>query len=84
MSRTNIAFTCGASTMEPPQPRESAGAAGIDVSVEVTTAALPELHLKGQITTTPNSTSLDGEGSLTWMFATRSRRARIAVRCNVC
>ena len=37
----NIRLNCGASASESPQPPESAGAAGIDLSVEVTTAALP-------------------------------------------
>ena len=37
----NIRLNCGASASEQPQPPESAGAAGIDLSVEVTTAALP-------------------------------------------
>ena len=37
---SNIRLNCGASASEQPQPSESAGAAGIDLSVEVTTAAL--------------------------------------------
>jgi hypothetical protein len=37
----NIRLNCGASASEQPQPPESAGAAGIDLSVEVTTAAQP-------------------------------------------
>jgi len=40
-SRPNIRLNCGASASEQPQPPESAGAAGIDLSVEVTTAAQP-------------------------------------------
>jgi hypothetical protein len=40
-SESNIRLNCGASASEQPQPPESAGAAGIDLSVEVTTAAQP-------------------------------------------
>jgi hypothetical protein len=84
ISRPNITFTCGATTLKQPQPPESAGAAGIDLSVEATTAALPELRLEGQITSTKIQARSAPEGRLTGMFAALGRRARIAVRCYVC
>jgi len=82
--RTNITFTCGATTLEPPQPPESAGAAGIDLSVEVTTAARLELRQKGQAISTKIQPRSTAKGRSAGVFATRSRRARIAVRCYVC
>jgi len=80
----NIRLNCGASASEQPQPPELAGAAGIDLSVEVTTAALPELRLEGQAVSTKIEPRSTAKGRSAGVFATRSRRARIAVRCNVC
>jgi hypothetical protein len=84
ISRPNITFTCGATTSEPPQPPESAGAAGIDVSVEVTTAALRGLGLEGQTVSTKIETRSTAEGRLICNCATLGRRTPIAVRCYVC
>jgi len=45
ISRPNIAFTCGATTLESPRPPEVAWAAGLCVSVEVSSAApLDDIH----------------------------------------
>ena len=82
--RTNITFTCGASTLGPRQPPESAGAAGIDLSVEVTTAALPGLRLKGRTIEAQIETRSTAEGRLIDDCATLGRRTPIAVRCYVC
>jgi len=84
VGKPNITFTCGATTLEQPQPPESAGAAGIDVSVEVTTAALPVFRLQGQTVSTKIETRSTAEGRLIDDCATLGRRTPIAVRCYVC
>jgi len=81
---SNITFTCGATTLEPPQPLESAGAAGIDLSVEVTTAAPPGLRLKAKSVEAQIETRSTAEGRLICNCATLGRRTPIAVRCYVC
>jgi len=82
--RTNITFTCGATTLEPPRRQDAAGAAGIDLSVELSTAAQLEGIHRGLAISAEIDARSAAKGRLIKRCATRSRRARIAVRCYVC
>jgi len=59
-------------------------AAELDVSVEMTAAARLELRQKRQTTSRKIQPRSTAKGRSAGVFATRSRRARIAVRCYVC
>jgi hypothetical protein len=60
----NIRLNCGESASESPQPPELAGAAGIDLSVEVTTAALPGDIQRGSAISAQIEAQIGGVGSL--------------------
>jgi len=59
-------------------------AADLDVSVEMSAAAPLAVRQRRQTTTTKIQPRSTAKGRSAGVFATRSRRARIAVRCYVC
>jgi len=59
-------------------------AADLDVSGEMTAAAPLAVRQRRQTTSTKIQPRSTAKGRLAGVFATRSRRARIAVRCYVC